>query len=53
MYKNIKINDNSEDDEKLEKSFYEDNKNSGKFTCIIGRKDSGKSYLATNYIAIV
>jgi len=36
----------------LEQDFLETNKKSGKFTVICGRKGSGKSYLATNYIAI-
>ena len=54
MYNNIKINNDSqeEDDKKLEKDFYEINKKTGKIICIVGRKDSGKSYLATNYLAI-
>ena len=36
----------------LEKSFLIDNKKNGRFICIVGRKASGKSYLATNYLAI-
>ncbi len=40
------------DDMKLEKDFFETNKKSGKFTVICGRKGSGKSWMATNYISI-
>ncbi len=39
-------------DEELEKDFFIVNKKSGKFTVSCGRKGSGESWQATNYISI-
>ena len=50
-YNNIDKNEN-ELDEELEKDFFTTNKKSGKFIVICARKNGGKSWLATNYIAI-
>jgi hypothetical protein len=36
----------------LESNFITDNKKNGRVICICGRKGSGKSYLATNYLAV-
>ena len=40
------------DDAELEKDFFTDNKKNGRFIVICGKTGSGKSWLATNYIAI-
>ena len=54
QHNNINSSSEEEDDNdiKLEKSFFETNKKSGNFIVICGKRGSGKSWLATNYIAI-